>query len=77
MNGSLEPIVQAARAAAYRAAITSGRGVYAADRHLTNARRASVGDLANGLVLSVEFDEGNSVAALRRLESIPDSRRAS
>ena len=71
INGSLEPIVQAAGAAAYRAANNERPVVFAPPiATFTNARRASVGDLANGLVLSVELDEGNSVAALRRLESI-------
>lgn len=71
INGSLEPIVQAALAAADRAANDERPVVFAPPiATFTNARRASVADLANGLVLSVELDEGNSVAALRRLESI-------
>jgi hypothetical protein len=71
INRSLDPLVEAAAKAAFRAANNEQPIVFAPPiATFVNEHRAAAADLANGLVLSVELDEGNSQAALRRLESI-------
>jgi hypothetical protein len=71
INGSLEPLIDAALKAANDAANADHPVVFAPPIcTLTNGRRARTEDLANGLVLSVEIDEGDTQAARHRLEGL-------
>lgn len=70
INGSLEPVARAAALAA-TASADGVTWVFAPPvATFANAQRARTQDLANGLTLTVELDEGNTIDAQRRLEAI-------
>jgi hypothetical protein len=71
INGSLEPLIEAAAKAAEDAANFDKPVVFAPPIcTFTNPDRARTEDLANGLALSVEIDEGDTDAIVRLLQSI-------
>jgi hypothetical protein len=71
INGSLEPLIEAAIRGAEDAANNPRPIVFAPPIcTFSNPERARVEDLANGLTLSVEIDDGDIGYARRRLESI-------
>ena len=71
INGSLEPLIDAAIKAARDAANADHPVVFAPPVcTFTNPDRARTEDLANGLALSVEIDEGDTHAARQRLEGL-------
>jgi hypothetical protein len=72
INGSLDPLVEAASIAAFDAADDARQTVVFAPPICTfrNPEHARTADLANGVCLSVEIDDGDTFAACRRLEGI-------
>ena len=71
INGSLEPLIDAAEKAAGDAANNPKAIVFAPPIcTFSNPDRARLQDLANGLTLSVEIDDGDIKAARIKLESI-------
>jgi hypothetical protein len=71
INGDLTALVDAAIRAANRCAHANHRVVFAPPIcTFTNPNHARAIDLANGLVLSVEVDEGDTDAARARLEGL-------
>jgi hypothetical protein len=71
ISGSLEPLIEAAVRAAEDAASYGKPAVFAPPIcTFTNPARARTEDLANGLTLSVEIDEGDTDAILALLQSI-------
>ncbi len=71
VNGNLDALIEAAARAAEDAANNSKPVVFAPPIcTFTNPDRARTEDLANGLVLSVELDDGDPEAARRWLEGL-------
>jgi RecA-family ATPase len=71
INGNLERLIDAATAAAEDVANRKRKIVFAPPIcTFSNADRARVEDLANGLVLSVDLDDGDTHAARTRLEHL-------
>lgn len=71
VNGDFSPMVARAAAAATKAANSPRPAVFAPPvATFRGARTAKTADVANGVALSVEMDEGNPREALRRLEGI-------
>jgi predicted P-loop ATPase len=71
INGSLEPLINAAEKAATDAANRDHAVVFAPPVcTFSNNERGRAEDLANGLTLSVEIDEGDIMTARLRLEGL-------
>jgi hypothetical protein len=71
INGDLTPLINRALKAASKCAAADHPIVFAPPIcTFTNPNRARSVDLANGLVLSVDIDQGNADAARRKLEAL-------
>jgi hypothetical protein len=71
INGDLSPLIDRALEGADQCAKADHSIVFAPPiATFNNPKRARGIDLANGLALSVEVDEGNTIAASRKLESL-------
>ena len=71
INGSLDPLIEAAFNAAFEAANAKQPVVFAPPVcTFSSAERARTADLANGVSISVEIDEGDTIAAWQHLEGL-------
>ncbi len=71
INGSLDPVIAAATEAATASAASGNLWVFCPPIcTFTNGQRARGEDLANGVAISVEIDEGDIAAARTKLEAI-------